>query len=294
MNHISVVDAIKFGFDKAAKKFFFFIGTFVVAGFVWIGCLLLSGLAAAPFFIPAKKIIKQIIVLFKMPSVGMEFKRALMVVMMQLSELAEKSPYILVLAIVGILVFIALVWFFSIMISLGMVKIFMDVHDKGHSSLSNLFVRPIYVFRGFVVSILYFFILSAPMMLVGLAYYVGIGLWLIVLLAIPAVVFEVYILLKLFYSNYFVIDKGLGAVASIKSSWRLRGAASKLLLFWMLLVVFVLAATVPAYLLGFLNTNMPHAIWTILLVVYNLATRYFLSIVIFMGYIYLYRRLSSR
>jgi len=291
MNNVSVVEAIKFGYDKSKKHFLFFVSTFIVSGLVWFGCFLLSGLVVAPFFIPAANVVKKIVAIFQASGIGEQAQMAFMGALVQVADLISKSPWSFTLAVIGILVFIALIWAFTMMVSFGVIKIFLDIYDKGSSTLANLFVRPIYIFRLFIFSILIFFVVVAPFVLPALAYKFSSVLALIFLL--PAIIVSTYFVLKFFYSSYFIIDKGLGPIEAMKRSWGLRGAPVKLLLFWMLLVVLAIFLGIPAQLLVLLNSQAPHMVWGILLIIFNLVIRYFLGVITLMGYVYLYRRLSS-
>jgi len=292
MNNISVVEALKFGFDKSIKKFFFFITTFIVSALLWSGCFLLSVLVAVPFFIPALKTIKQFLPLLKaLPTGGGAAQGAAMGILIQMSQLMQQSRLAFILLVIGVFITVILVWAFTLMISLGLLRIFLDIHDKGHSTISKLFVRPIYIFRAFVVSLLHLVVVGTPLVLISVLVYMFNLKWVAVLLAILVVVWVIYATLKLFYSNYFVIDKGQGVIEAVKSSWRLRGAPVKLLLFGFLLLAIVLAFSIPTYMLNYLHVNFPHMIWFILMVIFHLATRYFFGVIIPMGYVYIYRRL---
>ena len=284
MNSFSVVDAIKFGFDKSIKKIFFFLMTHIVFYILMFGGFFLGMLVSILFLLPARNMILQFIALFQSLGAGVEVK----VVGAKVATLIADAPSVFIWIVLGFFVYFMVLSFFGVMLTLGNLKIYLDVHDKGHSSLGNFFVRPLYVFRAFLAEFLIVLMVAAgPLFALSLA---EINFWLFVGVLIPMIFMSIYFGFKFFFSIFFIIDKGLSAIEAMRASWRLEGAPIKLILFILAFCVVVILFSLPVGLFALLPSS---SIVDVFRVLFNIFVNYIFITASLMGYVYMYRRLSA-
>jgi uncharacterized membrane protein len=145
----NIDEAIKFGWEKMKKHFWFFVGLLIIT------CLLQiipSGIAN----------------IFKQKAVFLYF----------------------LLTIVA--------WIIQIIVKMGLIKIILDVIDKGETNLSTLFSCTQLLGRFILGSILYGLIVMAGF----------------ILLIVPGIIWAI----KYQYFSYLILDKNLGPLEAIKKS----------------------------------------------------------------------------
>ncbi|MCL4354229.1 DUF975 family protein [Patescibacteria group bacterium] len=110
-----------------------------------------------------------------------------------------------------------LIWILNIMVNMGLVKISIKFAQKEKVSLRDLF---------YTKSILTYVVAS---FLTGIIVFLG-----FILLIIPGI----YLAIRLQFSTYLIVDKKMGIMDSIKTSWRItKGHTWNLFLFGLLLLL---------------------------------------------------------
>jgi len=296
MGGVSIRAAFKFGFNAFFKKFLFLLGAAIVAFFVWLAGMALGVLVAMPFFIPVSKFITKIKNVFvefmsiKGPAVTAQAGEKLKMLFEKLgavfADIYATYPTVLFLAVLGALVFFFTLMYISIMISMGWMKISLDIHDKGSSEILSLFTRPIIVFRSIAISILSLFILGLPFVIAAFMLKVSTALG-VILMAI-AFFLDFYFGLKMAFSFYFLVDKKVGALQAIKSSFAVKnGPINVLLLVLLMMVVGGVAGFGLALVLSLLRL-------VVLVPIFNMLLQFMLSAISFLAFTYLYRGLTSK
>lgn len=111
---------------------------------------------------------------------------------------------------------------FSLIISLGLIKIALKFCDKQEPSFGDLFSSLPLLFQYLIGSSLYALIIFSGM----------------ILLIVPGIIWSI----QFSFYGYFIIDKGLGPIEALKQSSRItRGSKWNLLLFGLLLCVINIA-----------------------------------------------------
>lgn len=122
----------------------------------------------------------------------------------------------------------------SIFLQIGFIKIVLKIVDGQKADIQQLWAYPQYFLRAVVVTIV-----------MGLA--IGIGL---ILLIIPGV----YLALRLQFALYFLVDKDMAAMDSLKASWKATEGNILNLFFFMLLLIGINILGAVALLVGLLIT----------------------------------------
>lgn len=113
-------------------------------------------------------------------------------------------------------IFSIVFWFVSVVISIGLIKISLNLVDGGEAGFDDLYAHWHLVWKYLLTQVV-----------VGVIVVIG-----VILLIIPGIIFGI----KLQFAPYLVIDKNLGPLAAIKASWALtRGSVVNLFLFGILI-----------------------------------------------------------
>ncbi len=122
----------------------------------------------------------------------------------------------------------------GIFISLGLIKIILSIYDNGKKNLSDIFSQTDILIRAIGAYIVF-------------SIAVGIGL---LLLVIPGI----YIAIRLFFFDYFLVDQRQGAIEALKSSWNMtKGNVFQIFCFIVLLILINLLGAL-ALMVGLLVT----------------------------------------
>ncbi|MDI6602556.1 MAG: hypothetical protein QME57_00345 [Patescibacteria group bacterium] len=108
-------------------------------------------------------------------------------------------------------------WILSIIVGLGLIKISLNFCDNLKSKIGDLFSQYQLFFRAFFAGILY-----------GLICLLG-----MILFIIPGI----YLGIRFWFYDYFIVDKKAGVIESLKKSWRItKGSVWNLFLFILILI----------------------------------------------------------
>ncbi len=116
----------------------------------------------------------------------------------------------------GIKIINYVVFAIGLILELGLIKICLKFYDQEKPKFDDLFSQHLLFFKIFFGSILY-----------GLVIFFG-----LILFFIPGIIFAI----RFYLFEYFIVDKGLGPIEALKSSWRItKGAGWNLFLFILLI-----------------------------------------------------------
>ncbi|MFC1842853.1 hypothetical protein ACFLYU_04305 [Candidatus Dependentiae bacterium] len=294
MRGVSVRESVKFGFRSFFKHILFFLGTSIVSVLAWFAGLLCSALVALPFFIPVMRIVGKLKEVFAelkavapvVAKSGMPVKPEIKLALERVLDLASKNPYALGFAAFGVVVFILCMWAVSMMLTMGWIRISLDIKDTGSGSVRTLFVRPGVVIRALIITILSFLIIVTPWVLSAALFRLNVVLGAI---AITCSLFAtIYLGLKLAFSLWFLSDRNLGTFESIKASFGLRNGPLNVFLMMLLFA----AVTI---LIGMITNTLFWLVPSQLVIsVLGLFVQFIISIASIMAFAYLYRGLLMR
>jgi len=212
-----VYDFVVFGFKGLFKHIRLFI--LMALGFfaTIMGTMLLLGLAAYPFF-------------SKVMFIGRDLKADMMTCVNKQEclgaigrSLRQIFPFVTDYAIVISIGFLILM-IVTIWLGTGVIRILLQLHDKGKSSARELWGTFRFVPRFFVAGILFSIVIG-----IGFAFFFIPGL---------------YLLLRLFFWKMYIVDKDMGVIGCMKASWNAtRGLGWELL--GILIVGLSLMAVLP-------------------------------------------------
>ena len=126
-------------------------------------------------------------------------------------------------------------WILGFIISMGFIRITLNIYDKKNVTYSNLFLyNPEYLWRYIVTSLI-----EMTIIMLGL-----------ILLIIPGIIFAT----RLQFATYFVIDKKYRPIEAIKASWNLTEGQTWNLFLYGLVAILINLAGLLALLVGILVT----------------------------------------
>jgi len=138
--------------------------------------------------------------------------------------LAHKILFIYLL--IGILLFLLLARMFYDFIMIGWARFSIDFYDKGKSSIKYLFPRPIVVVKYMLATLLFFGISFIPSLVFLWVYlfisaYTKISFSLAIIGYLFAFVLSWYLMLRFWFYPYYLVDKQVGIIESLKRSYDL-------------------------------------------------------------------------
>lgn len=203
----SIKEALKFSFGAVIDN----IGLFFMLALTYIAIVAVA-LIGGIFLIGAPAIMRLISF---MPDLAQGCQNA-----QECAVLKESFMEILQgFSLVWMIAVILLMWLLFIAMQLGYAQIALDVHDTGKSSVSRIF-SSFWALPKVIVAT----ILSLLVILPGL-----------ILLIIPGI----YLMIRLYFFWFFILDKNAGIIESLKLSWAAtRGQTWHLFLLLAALVIF--------------------------------------------------------
>lgn len=185
INTFVPTEAVKVGWEKMKKHFWFFIGMFILVGLIQV---VPTGIA---------NVFKGKVVLL----------------------------YI---------IFIIAAWLIQILVKIGVIRVTLDIFDKGEARINSLFSGADLLVKFILASFLYFLIVLAGF----------------ILLIVPGIIWAI----KYQFYAYLIVDKGLNPTEAIKKSGEIT-AGNKGKLFWlMILFILINIAGAICLLVGLLAT----------------------------------------
>ncbi|KKP29519.1 MAG: hypothetical protein UR12_C0006G0006 [candidate division TM6 bacterium GW2011_GWF2_30_66] len=238
-NNIIAIEALKFGFASFVKNIKFLLLSFAASGLMFIGGFIANILTVQLFFIPIFMVHEKLKETFMRISMINSFssvmqgaavdKAAQSAIIWQkfLTEGFVSFPFSAAFAILGIFTFFTILFALITMVSIGWMKISLNIADCRENRLSALFINPKILFKAFCIGLisLMSFIMSLVLILVLFKINIIIGSVYAVIM-LPVVI---YLSFKFAYSVYFLIDKNTGIYESFKSSFRLKNGFSNIL-----------------------------------------------------------------
>ena len=152
-----------------------------------------------------------------------------------------RSPWMLILFVLGIFIFTVLVRFLYDYLMLGWTKISVDFSRRDTSEVSSLFARPLLFLRYFIATVFFGFAVFLPASLMFIisplpkGFFLGLLLYTIV---------AIYLTLKFWFYPYFLVDKKACVLESFGSSFRLKGGALNLILLYLIIIAIMLPITI--------------------------------------------------
>lgn len=132
------------------------------------------------------------------------------------------------------IIFVIVAWLIQILVKIGVIRITLDILDKGEARINSLFSGVDLLVKFILASFLYFLIVFAGF----------------VLLIIPGIIWAI----KYQFYVYLIVDKGLSPMEAIKRSGEIT-AGNKGKLFWLaILFILINIAGVLCLLVGLLAT----------------------------------------
>jgi len=266
MERVSVIEAVTFGFNQLVKKPLFFIGTFLMSILMALVVTIIGLIAAIPFgivfFQVAARFKDQLFELLKSHFSPPVFLKQFLagMVKVQASEgayaafmakvevvkdiiidflrgvlkLYWQNPFsTLLLGLLVTVIFLALTSGQQFMY-LGWARVSLSVYDKGRSSLSDLFSKVATLLKGILAGFIYLAAIFLPWKISLILFIIWPNLYFLFTLLIISLFLSIYFALKFLFYAFFIVDQDAGVFESLKKSFQLKGAPTKLILLWLL------------------------------------------------------------
>jgi len=246
MFHVSPMEAVRFGFRTFFRKFFFFLGVAVVAFLTMIAGIVASLIVSIPFLFPLFKVGgKLFAVLGSLGSDGVDKQAVVLKVKDFVATLFSSGMWVVVSLVLGFVIVALLIKMVYDYLLFGIIRISLELYDKGKSSIGTLF-SPLGIFFDFFLgTFLYTFILLFGIILAlslgaFLAYLTGapmvgasfplVKVMAVVIIFILIFLPFIYWLIKFWFYPYIIIAKNSGPVDALKKSYNLKGGFKAVLL----------------------------------------------------------------
>jgi len=311
MKKVSVIEAIKFGFNSLIKKPLFFIGAYLMTLLIGTIGVILAFLITMPFAYPLIRMFVRLRIeimgifgqaLAKAMMLGTTTPETIQAGAVPQMGAGQLKGFILdvirgilgffwshpgVFLLLGLTVLIIFCMYIGIgfYIYAGWARITLDFYDRGSSAISSLFSNFSTLIKLIVSGFIYGFLIVLPWKIGALLMLFFPNLILLFILIPTAIFFSSFFFLRFFYFLYFIVEKNDGILECLGNAYRLKGAAFRLILLWF----FYVLIAIPLFII---ISFIPQS-WSFLSLIFNIIYGFAAMVIGYMALGFLYKKLSS-
>lgn len=297
MNNIFAIESFKFSFKAFFNNIKFLLLVPFGSGLIFVGGLISSLLTASLFFIPFFVVLERIKeAVFKLATIN----AISMIGQTGVDQQAQSFdawykifisvfysfPYAVIFAILGVFVFVVLFVATGVIVSLGLIKISLNISDNRENKLSDLLPGFSTVIKAVCISLLLLSTLILSWLLAFLIFKVSVVFGAIAF--VFSALITIFVPLKATYSSWFLIDKNTRIIESIKLSFGLNYGTRNLLI---LVLLFIPISLISALLSNIMNACPCFSV-NLILGLLNAIFNYTFSILVMIAFGNLYRKLT--
>jgi len=236
MQNISSREAIKFGLHCLIDRAYFFIQAFFLAILIQLSVLFVGFLIILPFVILLSKLVRKMI--FFHPVSSATWLPVEITTLSDISEVFYKmwaKPLLMIDVIVIMFILIFTIFSVIAVIKIGWSRLGLSYYDKKPLRLSVFKFKLPFLFKYVFAHMLFWLIIMLLLIVAALPIVIftfemtGVLLWLSIPVGLIAFMYTIFLILKLWFFPYFIIDQNAGIIESFKKSYLFVGLPKKII-----------------------------------------------------------------